>query len=61
MEHRAHASTIILSLTHTLNLWVGLKGSECGLAAYQIKGKELCTNIEANTSIRGWRNGIYVL
>ena len=40
MEHRAPYSL----LTHTLNLWVGLKGkrsSECGHVAYQIKGKEV--------------------
>ena len=60
----------ILSLhTHTLNLWVWLKGkikSERGHVAYQIKGKDVRTNIEANTltlhtPLRGWRNGIYVL
>ena len=38
-------------LTHTLNLWVGLKWkkkiSECGHVTYQIKGKEVKINIEA--------------
>ena len=39
IEH--HASTTSV-LTHTLNLWVGLKGkkSECGHVAYQ-NGKEV--------------------
>ena len=37
-----HAGTYSL-LTHTLNLWVGLKGkkSECGHVACQIQGKEV--------------------
>ena len=37
-----HAGTYSF-LTHTLNLYVGLKGkkSECGYVAYQIKGKEV--------------------
>ena len=43
MEH--HALTYFV-LTHTLNLWVALKGktkknSECGHVAYQIKEKEV--------------------
>ena len=45
IEH--HASTYSL-LLHTLNLWDGLKGkkkSECGHVAYQIKEKEVWTNI----------------
>ena len=40
IEHRASTYSL---LTHTLNLWVVLKGkkSECGHVAYQIKGKEV--------------------
>ena len=33
---------------HTLSLWVGLKGKKN--SEYQIKGKKVKTNIEANTS-----------
>ena len=44
----------------------GKKSSECGHVAYQIKGKEVWNNTEANTltlytPLRSWRNGIYVL
>ena len=48
MELRALASTYSF-LTHTINLWVGLKGkkySECGHVAYQIKKKEVKTNVD---------------
>ena len=41
IEHDANTCSV---LTHTLNLWVGLKSlknSECGHVAYQIKGKEV--------------------
>ena len=64
MEHRAPCKNIFSPYT-TLNPWVGLKGkqnSEYGHVAYQIEGKEVQTNIEANsltlhtplTSWSGW-------
>ena len=63
MEYRAHAYTYY----HPLNLWVALKvkKSVCSHVAYQIKGKEVWTNIEANTltihtPLTDWRNEIYV-
>ena len=45
-----HTASTYFVLTHTLNLWVRLeciRKSECGHAAYQIKGSEVYTNIEA--------------
>ena len=44
MEHHASIYSV---LTHTLNLWVWLKKSECDHVAYQIKQKGVSTNIEA--------------
>ena len=52
MEHNESKSSV---LTHTLDLWGGVKRSntfffsESGYVAYQIKVKEVETNMQANT------------
>ena len=49
MEHRAPCKHIFYPYTHPQPVgWIKRKKSECGHVAYQIKGKEVQTNIEAN-------------
>ena len=51
MDHRASFKHIFSPYKH-IHLWVGLKGKtnlKFGHVAYQFKGKEIWTSIEANT------------
>ena len=50
MEHRAPRKHIFYPYTHPQHVvWIIRKKSECGHAAYRIKGREVQTNIESNT------------